>query len=419
MSSTNNNLKSRPAKPVNRLILLGNGFDLAHGLPTRYSDFIFNFLKSNLLESQEIEKQNPLLLVIPSILNRFDKIQETTHIDQLLNLIHYCPKKVPNNFFYYNINEENNLRNDSHVTMSNEYPTLLFRHIFLDKSLTGLKSLTWTGFETQYYNTILDIISFAKKNGNSLEQEFELIKYLNLYFTELKNEFINYIKRFKDFIQNNQLFNFSNTDAIVKFIHLIDHSMNDIYYTNRPRNEEEYSFSPESTLVLDFNYTDTFNYYKYDNRFRSYNLLHIKIHGDVNSDTNPIVFGYGDEMHEDYKIIENRNNNEYLRYFKSFAYSHNSNYMKMTSFIESAPFEVFVLGHSCGLSDRVMLNSIFEHEYCHSIRIFYHKISESADDYLDIAQNISRHFSLDKRAIMRSKIVSKDNCFPMPQLKVK
>jgi hypothetical protein len=31
---------------MNRLIILGNGFDLAHGLPTQYSHFIKNFWNS-------------------------------------------------------------------------------------------------------------------------------------------------------------------------------------------------------------------------------------------------------------------------------------------------------------------------------------------------------------------------------------
>jgi len=35
---------------MNRLILLGNGFDLAHGLPTSYEDFIFNYAKDEILE---------------------------------------------------------------------------------------------------------------------------------------------------------------------------------------------------------------------------------------------------------------------------------------------------------------------------------------------------------------------------------
>jgi hypothetical protein len=31
---------------MNRLYLVGNGFDCAHGMPTRYSDFILWYIKS-------------------------------------------------------------------------------------------------------------------------------------------------------------------------------------------------------------------------------------------------------------------------------------------------------------------------------------------------------------------------------------
>ena len=31
---------------MNRLIIIGNGFDLAHGLPTSYKDFIDDFWKN-------------------------------------------------------------------------------------------------------------------------------------------------------------------------------------------------------------------------------------------------------------------------------------------------------------------------------------------------------------------------------------
>ena len=33
---------------LNRLIILGNGFDLAHGLPTTYSDFMFDYMQKEL-----------------------------------------------------------------------------------------------------------------------------------------------------------------------------------------------------------------------------------------------------------------------------------------------------------------------------------------------------------------------------------
>ena len=71
------------------------------------------------------------------------------------------------------------------------------------------------------------------------------------------------------------------------------------------------------------------------------------------------------------------------------------------------------MGHSCGLSDRVMLNTIFEHENCRSIKIFYHKKKDGTDNYSDIVQNISRHFK--EKSLMRRKIVNKSLSIPLPQ----
>ncbi len=71
------------------------------------------------------------------------------------------------------------------------------------------------------------------------------------------------------------------------------------------------------------------------------------------------------------------------------------------------------MGHSCGLSDRTLLNTIFEHKNCRSIKIFFHKKEDGTDNYTDIIQNISRHFN-DKK-LMRAKVVNKSLCSPFPQ----
>jgi hypothetical protein len=74
------------------------------------------------------------------------------------------------------------------------------------------------------------------------------------------------------------------------------------------------------------------------------------------------------------------------------------------------------MGHSCGLSDRTLLNTIFEHNNCRSIKVFYHKKENGLDNYTEIIQNISRHFN--KKKLMREKIVNKTLCKPLPQLKL-
>ena len=74
------------------------------------------------------------------------------------------------------------------------------------------------------------------------------------------------------------------------------------------------------------------------------------------------------------------------------------------------------MGHSCGLSDRTMLNTIFENPNCISIKVFYHLKEDGTDNYTEMIQNISRHFN--KKKLMREKIVNKSLCQSMPQIKL-
>jgi hypothetical protein len=72
--------------------------------------------------------------------------------------------------------------------------------------------------------------------------------------------------------------------------------------------------------------------------------------------------------------------------------------------------------HSCGLSDRTLLNTIFEHNNCRSIKVFYHQKKNGTDNYTEIIQNVSRHFN--KKKLMREKIVNKTLCQPLPQIQL-
>ena len=124
-------------------------------------------------------------------------------------------------------------------------------------------------------------------------------------------------------------------------------------------------------------------------------------------------------MDEDYKMIENIDDNEYLRNFKSFQYLHTPNYKRLLDLIDSEIFQVYIVGHSCGLSDRTLLNTIFEHKNCVSIKPFYYEIEDEkgqviGDNYTEITQNISRHFY--EKKLMRKKIVNKTLCQPMPKI---
>lgn len=117
-------------------------------------------------------------------------------------------------------------------------------------------------------------------------------------------------------------------------------------------------------------------------------------------------------MDDDYKLIEKKGNNEYLKNIKSFQYLHTSNYRKLLNWIETDKFQVYIFGHSCGLSDRTLLNTIFENDNCRSIKIFYYK-NEKGSNYTDLTHNISRHFN--EKSLMRRKIVDKTLCIELPK----
>jgi len=89
------------------------------------------------------------------------------------------------------------------------------------------------------------------------------------------------------------------------------------------------------------------------------------------------------------------------------------NYYRLIRFIESDNYQVQIYGHSCGLSDRTMLNQIFEHKKCKSIKIFYHQKEDGTNDYTEKTYEISRHFK--DKGMMRKKIVPLDYSQAMPQ----
>lgn len=58
-----------------------------------------------------------------------------------------------------------------------------------------------------------------------------------------------------------------------------------------------------------------------------------------------------------------------------------------------------------------LLNTVFEHENCVSIKPFYHKWEGGGDNYLELVQNISRNFT--NMRLFRDRVVNKEQCKTM------
>jgi hypothetical protein len=245
----------------------------------------------------------------------------------------------------------------------------------------------WVDIEHEYYNALNPNNSkYGEVDVNGLNQNFERIK------DELKE----YLRRIYSTLQKSES-NILNPNIIEKMLWWA----------------EKISI----TLFLNFNYTTLCKEYEQNlkiKKLRFSDILKtetIQIHGDLDDKDNPIIFGYGDEIDDNYKHIEKFNDNRYLEYVKSIKYLNTDNYRRLLNFIDSHEYEIFIMGHSCGISDRTLLNTLFEHKNCAEIRVFYHKRDDRTDNYSDMVRNISRNFV--NKQLMRKTVVNKKYCKPL------
>ena len=409
---------------MNRLVIIGNGFDLAHGLPTSYRDFIDDYW-TNIKDSNHDE------LVSFELDDLIEFQNHKTLNDLIEKIINIDVKFKREGIDVYKLKEHLIPLANNRISVIN-YKNRFFQLI----NHEAIEN--WVDIENLYFEILKEI--FNKKNNrysgniNQLNKDFEQIKnYLVKYLNKISNQG-DYMDReiyetkaiFENLYYENEELN-----SYLQEFPEIDHDdlkrdneiVKNHLFANKGRiNELTRDQIVENQLYfLSFNYTYLSN--RYVNKVRNYDVNSSNyIHGMLNYEgINPINFGFGDEMNEHYNAIENININEYLKNFKSFQYLQNSNYRSLLQFIETKKFQVFIMGHSCGLSDRTLLNTIFEHENCRSIKIFYYeerdeKGNKIKDNYTEITQNISRHFE-DKK-LMREKIVNKTLCVKLPQIQL-
>lgn len=402
---------------MNRLIIIGNGFDLAHGLPTSYSSFL-NYIWKNF----EKAKSNGI----------FQSLFEA-------NFDHFLPSYSNFTFFLeeakkfnsqYRIEKTDIYGLPNYTIYHNNKIVFKFNNKFFEL-INKVNAINWVDIENVYYKVLISLVNKDNKyrQVSSIEQlneEFNEIKILLQHYleNEVENNFVfdNNIDKARpiiDLLKYNYkaLINNQTHKFFLEFPADYRKELLDFDELFHPYHKGQFIDGAFENLFLDFNYTS--NVRNYVNILNKENVndfgraAHIQIHGNFIDPTNKLNFGFGDEMDDNYKTIESAGDNNYLENIKSFMYLNNGNYKNLLNWIESQDFQVFIMGHSCGLSDRTLLNTIFEHHNCKSIKIFYYEKSPGDDNFTEISQNLSRHFN--KKALMRSKVVNKELSVPLPQ----
>lgn len=349
---------------MNRLIIVGNGFDLAHGLKTGYMDFMLDYLKSAFSNA---DYQKP-------------------YEDELI--------RIEQEWGYAGFSEHGIATVGDLLRISARHHfTIHYKSAFMRLIVNGSHINNWVDIENIYFLLLSDIAKSSKSHN-------EQLTLLNADLTHVKRRLRAYLTKI-------------NTDYEFDIDSSICHQFRTILTQNvwGGRHTPDRRFDEiEHVKIVNFNYTDLISTYL--KIIENENIEEIQIHGNL-SDSPSMVFGFGDEVDSAYQVIEDLNNNKFFEHVKSFQYLQNSAYQNLMEFVKNGELEVYVLGHSLGLSDRTMLSQIFELSNVMEIRFFYYENMQGMNDYTTKAFEISRHFK--NKARMREIIVPFDKCKPMPQ----
>ena len=378
---------------MNRLVIIGNGFDIAHGLKTSYMDFI-NWYWDQRVEGFVGNTTN----ISEDCLCKLS-IKENPNINcwNVFSFTNSYFKDIYGKRKYSGVEVIQEIKNHPEIFDFECSP-------FFGTILQSIETKGWVDIENDYYQLLKKHIknaqcdcSINELNSQLFFLQRNLIEYLGSI--ELEKE----RKDLYDAIID--LFNPSDfsTEGWKKALDNIGLENTDLEEVSRNPKERN-KLIPGRIMMLSFNYTGTARMYS------NFNLTHNYIHGELANPKN-IIFGYGDELDKDYQEILDMNDNELLKNVKSVKYLETRHYREMLEFIQTAPYQVYVMGHSCGNSDRTLLNTVFEHENCVSIKPFYHKWDDGSDNYLELIQNISRNFTNMK--LFRDRVVNKEQCLTM------
>ena len=405
---------------MNRLVLIGNGFDLAHKLPTSYQDFIdwyWNGRFENLRKTFTPVSKAPLCeLTMKAFLSWYSMFEQGPSVLNEYNgaklFLELCKRgicRATMTPLFERIHKS--IETKGWVDIENDYYELLKKYVLDNASEAQIEALNAELHDLQELLVVyLKSIEISDKmvKGEIRKKIYDVFLTSDISVggqNALKEHIESAFKR-EDIDWRWLSIMYENSSLSKSYVEKYR-----VKYENNPNILDEETppmelMLPNHIMLLNFNYTHTADLYCKKTDIFSVN----QIHGDLKQPQS-VIFGYGDELDDNYKSIVDKNENKYLGNIKSIKYLEADNYRKLLSFIESEPYQILIMGHSCGNSDRTLLNTLFEHKNCVSIKPYYHQIDKDHDNYIELVQNISRNFKDMK--LMRDRVVNKTYCEPL------
>ena len=366
------------------LLIVGNGFDLYHGLPTRYTDFLkfisyWSIFWDNYNGEAKAQVCTPFRV----------KLSEQNEI------IEESMRDFASHQGYYKY---------EHLEFINSHIDNLWIQYFLKKQLS---SVNWIDFEGEIYNVLKLVEEYYSEFIPEMRKRNDApIKYIpgdmstviNIFKKNCPEEYIVFTQGIisrrdteKDKLKNNKEMLLSTMKReLDDLIKCLDYYLLDFVSNIKVEQYSEQIKELSYINLLNFNYTYTYASVYGKNSLRE----HHRIHGDCLEED--MVLGIPDESFPStldyiyFQRIQKRTGN----YYKSWITEPNAREKSL----EDVPINVFIMGHSLADSDKGILKEIFMNDFVCKITIFYHSQLAYEQQVINLVSMFGKDFVIEQTA---------------------
>lgn len=327
------------------ILVIGNGFDLVHGLPTKYTDFL-DFIK--LLQKKQREKTMTDSFVVECFNEMLRQKRLTNDALKEIDISQYIDA----------INNFADVKNRD----------FWMQHFIYRETKMGGR---WVDFEQE----ISDCVKIMETTPNDTRVDFHntLEETRQYILTMKKGDVIRKLKKDLDDLNK-------SLELYMILVELIP-----------IKKREEFNFVEYGKIncVVSFNYTSTFDKYGYgsilDTLFgemepfgenKNPNFIHGKA-GDEN-----VILGAGETLEED-AVNTELTCVKFKKYFQRIQKRTGGKYRNWLDEKSSEPggsmHNIFIYGHSLDVTDKDILSDIILHEHTQKVTIYYYENGGKSD----------------------------------------
>lgn len=372
---------------MSRVLIIGNGFDIYHGLPTRYNDFLFlaeywnDFYEAYSNSTATGEKDEQI-----SVRLDFGKLSEESLVD---------------------FAEQKYVFDDEHIQYLNDHITSnAWIKYFLDVRFNGKG---WVDFEAEILE-VLEAIDFFFEGLPHIAETKQPVSISPILNSDIKCKVKAFLSLASDKFSCGLWGVLSRSDVEAPKLHahrlyLIDKLKAEMNVLNeclrlyllefvemiKCEGYSEQIKDLGDVYLLNFNYT-----YTYKKVYGNLRQSHHPIHGDCLN--GGMVLGIPDDSFRD-KL-------EYIYFVKYFqriqkrAGSFYKEWIRQpdagTQTLSDTPVEAYIMGHSLAETDKGVLDDFFRNKWVSRVTVFYHNQQAYEDMVINLVSMYGKDFVIEQ-----------------------